>query len=113
MLYELEHPGVRNRIEKGPDVSIHNEVHPLLRERIRERIQRLMLAASRSKAIREAQKVLLINRVEDGDHRLLDDLVLQGRDPQRALSPVAFRDVRPPTRPCSKRPAMHPAVQIG
>ncbi len=113
MLHELEHPGVRNRIEKGPDVSIHNVVHPLLRERIRERIQRLMLAVPRPKPIRKAQKVLLVNRIEDGHHRLLDNLILQGRDPQRALAPVAFRDVRPPTRPCSKRPAMHPAVQIG
>ena len=82
-------------------------------EALRSSVQRLMLAASRSKTIREAQKVLLINRVEDGDHRLLDNLILQGRDPQRALSPVAFRDVRPPTGPSSKRPTMHPAVQIG
>src|SRR5215831_19237170 len=56
MLYELEHPFVGNRIEKSPDVSVKNVVHPLLRERLRECVQRLMLATSRSKAVREARK---------------------------------------------------------
>src|SRR5271167_438303 len=101
-----------SRIQKSPDVRIKNVVHALPRERIRERIQRLMLATSRPKAIREAQKVLLVNRVEDGDHGLLDDLILQRRDPQRALSPVAFRDVRPSRGQGSIRPAVDPAVQI-
>src|SRR5215831_2720779 len=112
MLYELEHPFVGNRIEKSPDVSVKNVVHPLLRERLRECVQRLMLATSRSKAVREAQKVLLIDCLQDSDHGLLDDLILQGRDPQRALPPVAFRDVHPSRGQGSVRPAVDPAVQI-
>ena len=39
-----------------------------------------MLAAPRAKAIREAEKVFLVNLVEDGDHSLLDNLVLQRRE---------------------------------
>jgi hypothetical protein len=46
-----------------------------------ERIQRLMLAASWSESIGEAVKVLFVNAVEDCDHGLLDNLVLQRRDP--------------------------------
>src|SRR5215469_4866419 len=49
-----------------------------------------MLAAPRAKAIREAEKVFLVNLVEDGDHSLLDNLVLQRRDPQRTLPSVCF-----------------------
>ena len=71
-----------------------------------------MLAASRSETIREAQKVFLVNRIEDGDHGLLDDLVLQRRDPQRTLPPVGFRDIHPSRRLGSIRPAVDPAVQI-
>jgi len=112
MLHELEHPFVGNRIEKSPDVCIKDVVHVLPRQRVRKRVQRLMLAASRSKAIRETQKVLLIDRIEDGDYGLLDDLILQRRDPQRALVPVAFRDVRPSRGPSSIRPAVDPAVQV-
>jgi hypothetical protein len=37
----------------------------------------LVRAAPRTKTIREAEKVLLINLIEDGDHSLLDDFVLQ------------------------------------
>ena len=112
MLHKLEHPIVGNRIEKSPNVRIKNVVHLLPRERIRERVQRLMLAASRSKAIRKAQKVFLVNRVEDGDHGLLDDLILQRRDPQRTLPPVAFRDIHPSRWLRSKCSTVDPAVQI-
>src|SRR6516162_8397020 len=49
-----------------------------------------MLAAPRAKAIGEAEKVFLVNLVEDGDHSLLDNLVLQRRDPQRTLPSVGF-----------------------
>ena len=45
----------------------------------------------RSRPIREAPKVHLIYLIEDGDHGLLNDLVLQGRDAQRPLSTVGFR----------------------
>ena len=61
----------------------------------RGRIQRLMLAPPRPETIGEAPKVFLVNLVENADHGLLDNLVFQRRDPQRALPPVSFRDVHP------------------
>jgi hypothetical protein len=61
-------------------VSVKNVVHLLLQEHVRQRIQRLMLAAPRAKPIREPEKVLLVNLVEDSDRGLLDDLIFQSRD---------------------------------
>ena len=72
-----------------------------------------MLAAPRTKTIREAEEVLLIDVVEDGDHRVLDDLVFQCGDPERTLPSVAFLDVDPSRWKRPIRAAMHPAVQIG
>jgi hypothetical protein len=77
MLNELDQPAFVEVVEKAFDIGIKNLVHFLLQERIRQRIQRLMLAAPRSKTIREAEKIFLIILVEEGDHCLLDDFVLQ------------------------------------
>jgi hypothetical protein len=52
-----------------------------------------MRTASRAKPIRKAPKVHLVYLVEDGDHRLLDNLVLQRRDAQRPLPAVSLRYV--------------------
>ena len=62
--------------------------------------------------IGESQKVFLINLGEDGDHRLLDNLVLQCRDPQGALPPLGLRDIH---SPCGLRPiapAVNPILEI-
>ncbi len=72
------------------DGCIKYVVHLLLHERIGQRIQRLMLAAPRTKTIREAEEVLLIDMVEDGDHRMLDDLVFQCSDSERSVRPSPF-----------------------
>src|ERR1035441_5268617 len=87
--------------------------HLPFHERIRQRIQRLMLAASRTKSIREAEEVHLIYLFEDGDHCVLDDLVLQCGDPERTLPSVAFLDVNPSRWQRPIRTAMQPTVQIG
>jgi len=39
-----------------------------------------MLAAPRAEAIRESEKVLFIDLIEDGGHGILDKLVFQGRN---------------------------------
>src|SRR5258705_11254184 len=102
-----------SRLSKALDVGIKYVVHLLFHKRVRQRIQRLMLAASRTKTIREAEEVLLIDVVEDGDHCVLDDLVFQCGDPERPLPSVALLDVSPSRWKRPIRAAMHPAVQIG
>jgi len=104
---------VGNGIEKSPNVGVQYVVHVLPRQRVRQGVQRLMRAAPRSESVREAQKVLFIDRVEDRDHGLLDNLVLQRCHPHRALPPVGFRDVHPSRRLGSIRATVDAAVQVG
>ena len=72
----------------------------------------MMLAAPRSEPIGEPQEVLFVNLVEDRHHGVLDDLVLQGRDAQRPLPPVGFRDVGSLGRLRSIRSPMDSAMQV-
>jgi hypothetical protein len=72
---------VRQIIEKAPDVTVQNPVHLLPHDRDVQRIQRLMLAAPWP---------VFINLVEDTDHGLLNNLVLQSRDPERPLPTIRF-----------------------
>src|SRR6516162_1258172 len=92
---EPDHPAFVEVVEKASDISLHNVVHLLLQERVRQRIQRLMLAASRAKPIREVEKILFVYLVEDGDHGVLDELIFQGRDPYWMFQSICFIDVYP------------------
>jgi hypothetical protein len=49
-----------------------------------------VLAPSRPEAVREAQEVHLVDRLQNKHHRLLDDLVFQAQDTERPLRAVAF-----------------------
>src|SRR5215469_3293224 len=71
-----------------------------------------MLAAPRAEAIGKAQKVFLVNLIEDGDHGLLDNLVFQGRDSQWTLPSIFFLYVHSSRRLRSIPSAMHPTVEI-
>ena len=112
MLHELDHPAFVEVIEKALDVRVQYVVHLLLQQRIRQRIQRIMLATPRAKPIRESQKVFLVNLVEDGDHGLLDDLVFQSRDPQWTLPSIFFLYVHSPRGQCPIRSTMNPSVKV-
>src|SRR5258708_24476599 len=90
MLHELDQPTLVEVIEKSSNVGVKNVVHLLLQEHIRQRIQRLMLAAPRAKPIGKAEKVLLIDLVEDGDHGLLDKFVFDSRDRTWTLPSICF-----------------------
>ncbi len=64
-------------IKERRDIRIEYPVHFLTLERDRQRIQRIVLATSRPEPIRESQKVLFIDRIQNGNDRLLYDLILQ------------------------------------
>ena len=76
----MEAPGLAWRTEKAFYIGVKHVVHLPFQERIGERIQRIVLAAPRAKAIREAEKVLFVDLIEDSNHSMLDDLVFQSRD---------------------------------
>src|SRR5437879_4950621 len=71
-----------------------------------------MLTAPRPGPIREAEKIHLINLIEDGDHGVLNDLVLQRRNAQRPLSAVGFRYVHSSRWLRSISAPVNPAMKI-
>jgi hypothetical protein len=113
MLHELDHPTFVEVIEKSSNVGIKNVVHLLLQERVRQRIQRLMLAAPRAKTVREAEKVFLVDLVEDGNYGMLDNFVFHSRNPQWTLPSICFLYVHSSRRLRAIRSTMNSAMKIG
>ncbi|MNF85964.1 hypothetical protein D3C84_683840 [compost metagenome] len=99
-------------IKERRDIRIQYPVHLLTLQRDRQRIQRIVLATSRPKPIRESQKVLFIDRIQNGNDCLLYDLVLQRGNAQRALPAIGFGNVDPPRWRCSIGSTVEPCVQI-
>jgi hypothetical protein len=79
---------VWNTIQEPPNVRGQNPVPFLPLDAHTQRVQRLMRTASRPEPIAESSKVHLIYFVENGHHRLLNNLVLQRRDADRTLPSV-------------------------
>ena len=96
MLEEPHHPFVVDRVEERADVGVEHPVHPFLMDADPESVQRLMLASPFTEPVGKAEEVRLIDGVQHRRHGVLDDLVLQGGDAERALPPVRFRDVGTP-----------------
>ncbi len=71
-----------------------------------------MRSPSRPKAVAEAEEVLLVNGVQHGCRRTLDDLVLQRRDRQRSAAPLRLGYVDPPAGRRPVGPAVDPRVQV-
>ncbi len=92
MLDELHRPFAAQVIEEATDVGIKHPVHPPPLNAHRQRVQRLMRAATRAESVRKALEVDLINLVEDRHHGLLNDFVLQRRDAQRTFPPISLRN---------------------
>jgi hypothetical protein len=80
-LDELDQLFRRNVIEKAFPIQIENPAHRLPLDRHIQRIQRHMLPTPRSEPVTEPPKILFLYRVEDPNHGLLDDLILQRRNP--------------------------------
>ncbi len=113
VFYEADQPIVADRVEKRSNVGIENPADIASFDPVCERVQRIVLAASGSEPIAEAQELRLIDRRQDHDHRRLDDLILQGCDAERPLPAIRLRNVCPtrwqrPIRACVK-----PPMQVG
>src|SRR5712691_8825669 len=91
MLDELHSPLVTHVVEETTNVRIEHPVHSLPLDAHRQRVQRLVRAATRPKPVRKAFEVDLIDLVEDRHHSLLNDFVFQRRDAQRTLPRVGLR----------------------
>ena len=112
MLDELDQPIVFDFVEKRPDVQVEHPVHFLAHNPDVQRIQCIMLAAPRPEPVREAQKVLFPDLVENRPYRVLYDFIFQRRDPQWSLPPIGFRDPDSPRRLRSICPTMDSPMQV-
>src|SRR5271157_6434728 len=112
MLNELHGPFMTHVVEKATNVCIEHPVHSLPLDARRQRVQRLVRAATGPEPVREAFEVDLVDLVEDRHHRLLNDFVLQRCDAQRTLPPVSLRNKDSSRRFCPIRSTVHPAMQI-
>jgi hypothetical protein len=100
-------------IEEGADIGVEDPVDFACLDSVRERIQRVVLAASGSEPVTKSQELRLVDRREEGDHGCLDDLVLDGSNAERPLSAIRFRYVLPAGWQRSIRSGMDPCVKIG
>ena len=90
MLDELHRPFVAQVVEEATDVGIKHPVHSLPLNAHRQRIKRLMRAATGTEPLRKAFEVDLVYLIEDRHHGLLNNFVLQCRD-----APTAVADRQP------------------
>jgi len=85
------------RIEEALDVQLQHKAPAQIHQPLPQGLQRLVCRTTGSKAVRAVPKVLLIDGLEHHRHGALQDLVLEGRDPDRpGLGPTCLRDVHPP-----------------
>ena len=97
VLDELLHPSVLDRVVKCTNIRVEHPVH-LPADGHRESIQSPMRRPARPEAIRELQKLLLVDGLQDHPCCLLNDLVFQRRNAERARATISFRNVHAPNR---------------
>src|SRR5918996_493189 len=112
MLDELHEPSVVQSIEKATNIRIDDPVHFLRQHPDIERIQTMMLAAPWPLAVREAQKLRLVDGVKTQDRRILHDLVLKHRYSQRPWFPIGLWDVGSPDGFGSVYPTFKPPTEL-
>jgi len=97
VLEKLLHPPVIDGVEEITDVRVEHPVHHPADGHCQS-VQGLVLRPAWPEAVRETQKLLLVDGLQDHPRRLLDDLVLQRGDAERTRATITFRDVHPPHR---------------
>ena len=112
MLQEADQPFLADFVEERPNIGVQNVVHLPAVDADHQRVQRIVLAASRPEPIREPEEVFLVDRVQHVDRGPLDDLVFQSGDRERALPSVRLRYIQPPARQRPVRSPMDPRVQV-
>ena len=82
MFQKLQQPVMIDVVKETSDVRIHYPVHFLPRDSHVQGIQGAVTVSSRTKTVTQPKKVLFIDTFENHPHSLLDNLVLQCRDPE-------------------------------
>jgi site-specific DNA recombinase len=101
--HTVTHPKLEKRpqvamiqmIKELPDVHLQDPASPTALHLVSEGLQRLVRRSSAAEAVRAVQEVLFVEWLQQHDDRPLENLVLQGRDSERASlgGRAAFRNV--------------------
>src|SRR5215472_2380093 len=112
VLDKLHQPAVVDGIKESTDVQVEHPVHLSRQQSGVERIQRVMRAASRPKAVREAEEVSFVDDVEHLDRGALEQLIFQRRHSERPLPSVWLRDEHSTHWLGSVGPALDPLSEV-
>src|SRR6266852_5734034 len=92
VLDDLNQPFMVQTIEERTDVAVQHPFHLSRQQRGVQGVQRMMRTLAWPVAIREAEKVSLINRIHHRDRRALGNLIFQRSDTEWPLPPVVLGD---------------------
>ncbi len=112
VLDEFHQPVMVQTIEERADVSIQHPVHLSRQQAGVQSIQRIMLALAWPVAIRETEKVRLVDWIQHLGRRALGNLIFQRCDSERSRPPVVFGDEYSTHRFRSISPAPQPRREI-
>src|SRR5579862_5114359 len=99
------------RVEKLAYIGIEHPVHTLRHHcRVYCR-QRLVRIPPGSKPVRESEEIDFVDGTQHLGDRTLNDLIFQGRHPERSLATIRFRDVDPAHRQWPVSAGMHPLAE--
>jgi site-specific DNA recombinase len=111
MLDETNQPVMVDHVEERPDVRVKDMPDVTSLDPVRERVQRIVLATPGTEPIAETQKLRLIDRRQNHDHRSLDDLVFHRCDAERPLLPIRLRNICPAGGKRSIGSGVEPSVE--
>ena len=80
MLHEANQPILADFVEKASDVGVQYVVHLRTGDADHQGIQRIMLAAFRSKSVREPEELLLVDHAQHRRRRSLHNLIFESDD---------------------------------
>ena len=86
VLQEANQPSVVHVVEETLDVGLYTPLSPLPHDNLVNSTKRVMCAFAGSEAKRAVQELWFPNSLQDLTGSILDDPVLEGRDPQRPVT---------------------------
>jgi len=89
----LHQLGAAQTVEEGDDVRLDDPVRLVVVHRVVDGAQGIVCPATWPEAVRAFQEILLVDRLQHLADRVLDDLVLDGRDADRSRLATTLRDV--------------------
>lgn len=112
VLDEPHQPLVIDGIKETTNVCIQHPVHLLLRDPNRQRCQRIVLTSPLAQPVGEAEKIDLVDGIENLGGRPLDNLVLDSGYADEPLPPILLRDSHPSDWSCSVRSATQSSGEV-